>query len=228
MKLIHISDPHISKDPEKNGVLQQRLGELRAHSAPDDWLVITGDVTDDGRAGQYHEATRLLAPWRGHILAVPGNHDMGPWGNVYVPAAEGRWDDWADEMGIPSQGQLPGWQVICLDSCLHTLSPLDFAQGQIGLKTLNWLSGELYRARSEGLRTIVALHHHPMHDVWAERLRDSDEFLRIVYGVADVVLFGHRHERSTWTCPRGVQTILHAEASLRAVRGDWSYSVDLG
>jgi len=228
MRLIHVSDLHVSRHPEKNAILEQRLGELHAGASPEDWLIITGDITDDGASGQYHEATRLLDPWRGRLLAVPGNHDLGPWGNVYSPAAEGRWQDWIEEMGVPRHGSVPGWAISCLDSCSRTTSPLDFAQGEVGMKQLNWLSGELYRARAEGLKTIVALHHHPLHDIWPEKLRDSDELLRIVYGVADVVLFGHKHERFTWTCPRGVGTVLHAETNLRAVRGYWSYSVDLG
>jgi hypothetical protein len=56
----------------------QRLARIHAE-APLDWLLITGDVTDAGRAAEWSEFLTALAPYpelAARTLLIPGNHDV--------------------------------------------------------------------------------------------------------------------------------------------------------
>ncbi|MBN2530110.1 MAG: metallophosphoesterase [Deltaproteobacteria bacterium] len=90
--------------------------------------------------------------------------------------------------------------------------------GEMGLRQRNDLKGVLRRlsSRTEARRmkekVIVYLHHHPFifpHDKerlavraieqFAHCLKDGDEFLEIINGQVDVLLFGHDHEHINYS-----------------------------
>ena len=68
------------EDPGNTNLLFCRLAHRLRLDQPD-WIVLTGDVTDDGVG--YDLILSGLAPFvaRGRVLAIPGNHDIydSPW-----------------------------------------------------------------------------------------------------------------------------------------------------
>ncbi|WP_020500376.1 metallophosphoesterase [Sciscionella marina] len=70
--LLQLSDPHISEDPGTVARLRRVL-EIPSSRRPDA-IIVTGDVADNGRAGEYRAFGEAMAggqPW----IAIPGNHD---------------------------------------------------------------------------------------------------------------------------------------------------------
>ena len=212
-KVFQISDLHIQETG--NEALKTALAGLVNMVSKDSVVIITGDVTDNGAAKEYAAAKKLLTPLRMAcaLLAVPGNHDYGKLGNFYEEAAEKRWVRFCQDLSIPRAGYQQGNTMFSLlDSCLKSDTPLDFAQGRVGSKQMARLVELRKEAAGAGKDLIVALHHNPINEKWVERLQDGDELLRETYGRVKAVLFGHTHGKSfSWTCPRGLPTLLHLE-----------------
>jgi Icc protein len=80
--LVQLSDPHIRAPGLKAyGRVDTALHFAQAVDAvnglrqPPDAVVITGDLTDFGRAEEYAHLERLLRPLRCPVYLLPGNHD---------------------------------------------------------------------------------------------------------------------------------------------------------
>lgn len=212
-RFLHISDLHIRHRRRDNADLAVFLGRLHRRY-PDHWLIITGDITDDGRADQYSQAVSLLRPWEGRLIVCPGNHDYGALGNFYqedrAKMFEQTFPGWS-QVKIPHEGDR-NVQVIPIDSCLKTLSPLDFACGSVSLwqlKELDWMVG--MRPESGPGFAIVILHHHPLfHSDPTMRLLNSQEFLATIAGRCDLLMFGHRHQAGRYDNQFGIPHILAA------------------
>src|SRR5512142_1489490 len=62
--LAHVSDLHLGRDAATD----------RAAARVDD-VLLTGDVTNRGRAAEHARFEALFAPVRERLVVVPGNHD---------------------------------------------------------------------------------------------------------------------------------------------------------
>ena len=60
---------------------------------------------------------------------------------------------------------------------------------------------------------IVFLHHHPFYHSSLFRLLDGKALMRLVFGRAEVIAFGHKHVAGLWRCGGGTQWIVAAENS---------------
>ncbi|MDY6893807.1 MAG: metallophosphoesterase [Thermotogota bacterium] len=207
MNLLHISDLHIHRDQEKNKNTRLRLEKIMS-MFPDDLLITTGDITDDGHPKQYKNAKDLPG------LKVPGNHDYGYAGNIYDREKAELFDKifgtcFAD-INIPHIKIINNIQFVGLDSNLETEHPFDFACGEIGPLQLRLLGKTLQNK----IPTVVYLHHHPFvrNDPFME-LRDARKFMRTIYGRVDVLLFGHRHVEQIWHDTCGIK-LIHAAGRL--------------
>lgn len=77
--LAHLSDIHFGAiDLHLAAVVQEHLAELRP-----DITVISGDLTQRARDGQFRDARAFLDTLPGRQLVVPGNHDVPLW-NVFA------------------------------------------------------------------------------------------------------------------------------------------------
>jgi 3',5'-cyclic AMP phosphodiesterase CpdA len=122
---------------------------LRLPQRPDA-LVLTGDLTDFGRAAEYEHLARLLAPLPMPFFLLPGNHDD------------------RDQMrrSFPSHGYLGGsgpvhyavqvgaLRLLALDTAVAGASHGELDDGQ-----LDWLDAQLAACR--GQPVVVAMHHPP-------------------------------------------------------------------
>ena len=73
--IVHLSDLHFGQaDDAVLKPLQDRIAALRP-----DLIVISGDLTQRARAGQFREARAFLDTLPAPRLVVPGNHDVPLW-----------------------------------------------------------------------------------------------------------------------------------------------------
>lgn len=74
MKILHISDIHFRESAENSALLKEATGKFE-HLHPD-YILITGDLTRDGRADQFAFVRRFIDDLSFcHVLTIPGNRD---------------------------------------------------------------------------------------------------------------------------------------------------------
>ena len=227
MKFIHLSDLHFRSKREQNREAIATLNVIR-EKYPHHKLITTGDIVDDGHEAQYEHAYDALKPFTGRLFICPGNHDFGAKGNLYSWKRAESFDQY---LSIPlKQGgtfageNLPvlhllqdGVQhilLIALDTNLETVSPFDFACGQVGTRQLTALDRLLSDPDIAHAVVIVFFHHHPfLHGDRFRKLLDARELMRILYGRIHLMLFGHRHISKMWQQTLGIPYILAADNS---------------
>ena len=165
-----------------------------------DHVVVTGDITDGGRAHELAAFRRTFAPLMelGRLTVIPGNHD--------------RLGD--DAGGSFMSGkrvdtvEIPGAFLVRVDSTgPHNRTSILAGHGVVCERVLDEISGALDRA-PPGKLVALLLHHHPVclpEESFLERLSNTfnlpfaaeltlgDELLRRALGRCDLVLHGHRH-----------------------------------
>ena len=161
--LVQLSDLHI-KAPgllaygrvDTASCLKRAVESVNRLSQAPDAVVLTGDLTDSGRADEYQHLRDLLAPLRSPLYVLPGNHDD----RVALRAA---FEDHAYLQSSAVSGpsdcvqyavDLGGLRLVTAD----TVVPCE-AHGALDPARLAHLDRLL--ADAAGLPTIVALHHPP-------------------------------------------------------------------
>ena len=71
-RLLHLTDIHFGAE----NTLAAAAAVQFAHETPFDLLVLSGDVTQDGRPIEFEAAARWYAALPGPKIVTPGNHDM--------------------------------------------------------------------------------------------------------------------------------------------------------
>lgn len=196
-RLYLVADLHCRASRENNDILAMRLSSLRSALEPGDWVAVLGDVTDDGTADQYSEAARLLDPFRGRLLACPGNHDAGLLGLCYSLPARRRWAGLCRQLGAVTEAQVGARWVVALDSCRYTLWPGDLARGRLGGGEIRRTRECVERAAERGLQATIIMHHDPYCSDPTLLLDDAEALLGIAAGVADLA-WGHTHRLLRW------------------------------
>ena len=76
MKIAHLSDIHFGRIayPE---IVAALVAEVNALAV--DLVVVSGDLTQRARPGQFEEAVTMLDAFTAPVLVVPGNHDVYAW-----------------------------------------------------------------------------------------------------------------------------------------------------
>ncbi len=225
-RVLHLSDLHIGRRKVDAKNLRKVVSNIvkqygvKKNSGKDLTILITGDLVNDGRKGQFKECRRILEPLYKHfdVFTVPGNHDYGTWGN-HAEAARFQHFKAAfyglENVTYPHVKVKDHVIFIGLNSMKAEAGPIDgwLADGELGKKKqLHNLSGLLNRI--DGLdpkpRIVVHLHHHPFNypgDSWLEllgewlwhELKDGDVLMKLLAGRADVLLFGHEHRHLDFT-----------------------------
>jgi 3',5'-cyclic AMP phosphodiesterase CpdA len=209
-KIIQVSDIHFgektfSKDL-KNNLLKQVTNENP------DLIIVSGDLTTEGYAHEYNDATSFLEELRSisETHVIPGNHDARNVGLLHFEKQIGE----RKFLHLDKSG---GFAIAGLDS-----SEPDINDGQIGVDQLEWLKKELDKIPDDMCK-IVTFHHHllPIPQTGRERniLLDSGDLLRVFidYGV-DFVLNGHKHVPNVWMIEKMV-TLNSGTATTRKLRG---------
>ncbi len=195
--IAHLSDLHIGASRAESLACEKLCETLLAMDVGH--VVVTGDVTENGRAGEYAEFNRIFAPLRGagKLTVVPGNHDrLGD--DVGREIMDGT------RVDVTRIGRV---SVVRVDTTgWHNRFSIA-AHGFLDPRVL----GDVDRAVDAIPKTdliIVAHHHHLLrlplegflehlsHVLWlpfADALRHGPTLLRRLRGRADLVFHGHRH-----------------------------------
>lgn len=151
----HLSDPHVDGSAASSDRFRRALSHATSgRSRRADVVVLTGDVTAQGRPDQYAEAARLIAASPVPVLAVPGNHDER------VAFRAGLLGGPGDDPGTPHRVvRVAGASFVLLDS---TVPGRD--GGALDPAALTWLSARLDelgpgRSAGAGGPVFVVLHH---------------------------------------------------------------------
>ena len=76
MKILHLSDLHFHRDNKDNTKIIKTLKTVKT-KYPKHYIVVTGDIVDDGHEIQYDNAYENLKDFMNRIFIAPGNHDFG-------------------------------------------------------------------------------------------------------------------------------------------------------
>lgn len=193
IRFVHLTDPHIAvgEGTAQFGVdttrtFQRVLGEVAALQPPPDFVLITGDLVNDGLPVSYEAFRDMLK-----VLPVPvhfslGNHDRRTAFRRVV-------------LGEPALSDAPyfytlhvgGTDFHVLDSYLEGASA-----GILNPAQIQWLHDQLADGRGPA---VVCVHHHPVPTglVWLDRLilRDGEALAAALRPKPAVrlILFGHIH-----------------------------------
>ena len=158
--LLQLSDTHI-REPGRLAYgridtapyLAQAVASIARLPQAPDAVVITGDLTDFGRAAEYTHLRALLAPLPMPVYLMPGNHDSRAQLRASFPdhpyLGHGGDDDFI-QYSVP----VGGLQLIALDTVVPGAS-----EGRLCAARLQWLEAEL--ARHVARPVVIALHHPP-------------------------------------------------------------------
>jgi 3',5'-cyclic AMP phosphodiesterase CpdA len=188
----HVVEPDTEEElwVDNNGRLAEAVASLEAESPPVAAVLATGDLTNDGRPGEYAALARLLAPLHVPLLPLPGNHDDPRAMRATFPDVP-----WADAAHASWTVTIGGVRLVGLDST---------RPGQPGAEVdatrEEWLRGVL--AGPFDGPTILALHHPPFPSgiEWMDRsgFAGLDRFAAVVAEhPVDRIVCGHLHRPIT-------------------------------
>ena len=196
MKIVQVSDPHMkAKGKMLHGIdpsarLAACVADINRHHSDAAFVVVSGDVSDDGTAESYARAGELLRPLKPMLRLMPGNHDSR---GEFLRAFRGVG---RDESGfVQSEVALRGRSFVFLDTVRAGAH-----DGEFCARRARWLGGRLDSARGSGRRAYVFAHHPPMriNVPYLDRLRllDRGRLAAALSPRRDVVrhlFFGHVH-----------------------------------
>lgn len=186
--LLQISDPHFGT--ERPAVVEALLAF--AHDARPELVVLSGDITQRARAGQFATARRFVEQLPAPVLAIPGNHDIPLW-NLFARFGhpyDGHRRAFGDDLE-------PTWNSEALRVlCVNTTRPHRHKHGEVSMPQMERVAAQLAAARPKQLRVVVV--HQPVaalvesdrgnllrgHDIAVQRWADAG---------ADIVMGGHVH-----------------------------------
>jgi 3',5'-cyclic AMP phosphodiesterase CpdA len=206
MKVIHLSDLHIGRSNNTENVsriVEWILEHADQHQAR--IVVVTGDLTDDGAEWQLQRAAELLEPLEAagyRVLAVPGNHDYGPFG---ITESQESVENFQKYLGggveYPHLEVVDSTAFVLLDSMQGEVRSIEFigAEGQLGKEQRRKLD-QLLDTLADDPDTdqvVILMHHHPFDLKKFHEMRDAKRFLKIVRRSetprVTALLFGHKH-----------------------------------
>lgn len=201
LHFVHISDTHISHDPQYQQAelnrsptpaaeaLVEQINNLPFEPA---FVLHTGDVTYDPQEPAYELARSILGRIRWPVHYIPGNHDSAEMlQRVFLQrdALQPTWNTSFDVNGV---------QVVLLDST----GPAKPPSGTVSEEQLEWLRGITESGDTHPL--VIAVHHNTL----ATHIPWLDNFMRMANGDAlhaallpareriRGVFYGHIHQNA--------------------------------
>ena len=158
LRVLQLSDCHVSAgaDADYRGQSADRnlaslLPEIRRWQP--DFILLTGDVSEDGSAAAYGRVFAKLNSTGAPVLALPGNHDEPAVMRRYFP--QGPWD-------APLVRDAKGWKLVLLNSAAENAKEVadrlrDEGRrvGVVSLNVLRPFPADELRDVLRGVRAIV-------------------------------------------------------------------------
>lgn len=221
MRLIHLTDPHLSnleglKLSELRGkrwsgyaswrknrskkylpaVLKKLCAAVKTENA--DQILLTGDLVQIGLPGEISQAAEWLVSLgpADRVMLVPGNHD------VYTrESAAAIYESWAEYLfqdgatgHFPVMRKLGKLSLIGLSTAIA--SPLFMATGKLESAQLEELARLLEAAAAEQQLTCLLVHHPPLPGmaIWRKALSNSQALQDVLELFPPALMFhGHLH-----------------------------------
>ena len=191
VRILQISDLHLcaGSDATLLGVNTQEsfsaiLAMLKKESLPVDFILLTGDLSQDHSPEAYRRVAELMAPFNVPVYVIPGNHDDPALMASLFPLPP---------ISTERHLVLKSWQVIMLNTHKpkHVCGRLDESQ-------LAYLTHclETYPEHD----AMVVMHHHAVSvgSAWIDKLgvENASEFWKIVkrFPKLKVLMMGHVHQ----------------------------------
>lgn len=152
----HVVEPASEEElwVDNTGRLREAVASLNAESPPVAAVLATGDLTNDGRPGEYPVLADALGPLVAPVLPLPGNHDDRRSlreSFVDVPWSDTEHASWTT---VVTAAGAPAVRVVGLDSTRPGEPGAEFDAARE-----SWLRAQL-GTTFDGA-TILALHHPP-------------------------------------------------------------------
>jgi hypothetical protein len=213
LEVFHVSDLHFGQSASQNQRAKNLLDAIsRQFPFPgheNRYLLVTGDLTQGGKKGEFELALQALSPFAGRVFLTPGNHDYGSLLGTDYSVRKARYFDrpFAEALGfthpffdkkvfthqLHDPSNHSALLLIGLNSCARE-GILDFAQGEVGDDQRTELDSILAGSDPQTPK-LVFLHHIPNKKADWEvvmTLRDWKELMSVVSGRIDVLAFGHQ------------------------------------
>ncbi len=150
-RIVHLSDPHFgTEQPGFSHALAQCLTSLNPGA-----VILSGDLTQRARIGQFRAARAFLDACPRPILAIPGNHDA-PLFNLPLRLLA-PWRNWQRGLGLPLEADITTPRAVIAG--INSANPHVWKDGRIRPAQLDRLAALFARAGDR--HRIVALHHPP-------------------------------------------------------------------
>ena len=195
--LLQLSDLHI-REPGRLAYgridtapyLREAVASIGRLPQRPDAVVITGDLTDFGRAAEYEHLRELLAPLAPlPIYLLPGNHDERQQLRASFPEHAWLGTEGFVQYSVP----VGAMQLIALDTVVPGAS-----EGSLCAERLDWLAAQLDAHRDRPV--VIAMHHPPFRTLIGHMdeiglLQGADELEALVARHPNVerVICGHLH-----------------------------------
>lgn len=197
--ILHLSDLHFGNEKGFLGGADIRkiLEEILGGAKGDRYIVISGDVTFQGRSQGYEEcakpiidAANNLGIPQAKIIVCPGNHDIEKSTKSFA-----AFDAWSSRVRNDKIFTFTGQSVRCLEAenavfvVVNTAFHLDHKYGYVDFDELNARIGEIDKSSSaKGKKRFAVAHHHCI-----PVLRDDTSTIRNAHGFLELL---ERHEFS--------------------------------
>ncbi len=194
--LVQLSDLHI-REPGRLAYgrldtapyLRQAIESIARLPQQPTAVVITGDLTDFGRAAEYEHLRQLLQALTVPVYLMPGNHDDRQQLRVSFADHPYLGVDGFIQYSVP----IGGLQLIALDTVVPHASA-----GALCAQRLSWLAAELDKFRDRPV--VIAMHHPPfqtlighMDDIGLQSGARELEALLLQNPNVERVICGHLH-----------------------------------
>ncbi|MFZ5634939.1 MAG: metallophosphoesterase family protein [Bacillota bacterium] len=199
IKLVHLTDLHFGENDSlkrsellKKWIVRQDAG----------YILVSGDLT--GRAGrrEYERAARWIREVGStgiRMAVVPGNHDIGYWGNVMSMGRQAigrKYHRWIKIIDRPIEPCVrgPGCVVVGLNSA-HGISPTRFFNGYLN-RHQRARAREILQATPPGHLKVVFCHHPLVRfadNLHSAMFRADSVRGELMAAGAGLFLWGHQH-----------------------------------
>lgn len=199
LRLLHLTDIHFGAE---NTLAAAAVADF-AHRDPFDLLVLSGDVTQDGRPIEFEAAARWYAALPGPKMVTPDNHDMpqvhparlfdpfGRYEHRFGPAGSAWFDG-------------PGLAVRAFNTARGVQFRPNWSKGALAPGQARAVAADLAKAPIGALR--VAVCHHPLvevpHGPMTGRVIGGPAGAKqLVEAGVDLILSGHVHTPFAFALP---------------------------
>jgi 3',5'-cyclic AMP phosphodiesterase CpdA len=198
-RILHLSDIHFGAE----NTLATAAAADYARGHPFDLLVISGDLTQDGKALEFESAARWYDVLPGPKLVTPGNHDMPQVNLARISNPFGRYER---QFGPAAAAGFDGAGMMV--RAFNTARAVQLR--------LNWSKGACDEAQSQGAadqlrlaapgRLRIAVCHHPLMEVpngpmTGRVIGGERAAATLAEAGVDVILTGHVHTPFAFALP---------------------------